>query len=82
MTQYPYVGINTSTGIVIFKMTVTQTLTVKVSFSALKVPSGATALTTPRTEKGIMDGEGTYNKTSWFKVTEEVALPSVPFASM
>lgn len=65
----------------IFKITVVHILTVNVLLAALKVPSGATALTTPFTVKGMMEGEGTNKRTSSLKVTEEVALPSTPAAS-
>ena len=57
-------------------------LTVNVLLAALKVPSGATALTTPFTVKGMMEGDGTKRRTSSFIVTDEVALPSTPAASI
>ena len=66
----------------ILRMTVVHMLTVKVLFVALNVPSGATALTTPLTVNGIMDGDGTKRSTSSLSVTDEVALPSVPEASI
>lgn len=43
----------------ILRITVVHMLTVKELSVALKVPSGATALTTPLTVKGMMDGDGT-----------------------
>ena len=66
----------------IFKITVLQMLTIKPCVVGSYTPSGATALTTARTVKGIIEGEGTYNNTSCTKETSAVALPSTPFASV
>ena len=81
-TPETILGTSNSTSIEIFKITVAQMLTVNVLLSALNVPSGATALTTPFTVNGIIDGDGTYNNTSSTIETFAVALPSIPAASV
>ena len=66
----------------IFKMTVMHRSTTKVLFWALNEPSGETALTTHCTSYGMMEGCGTKRMTSCWTVTDALALPSTPLASV